>query len=73
MAMWIKFSSLLAMAKRSTYENESKNARRGLYSIMIEHDFIYNDIPRWIVKKHFNSPAQCKKCTQNFFRLTVED
>ena len=72
-AMWIKFYSLLAMAKRSTYENESKNARRGLYSIMIEHDFAYNDIPRWIVKKHFNSPAQCKKCTQNFFRLTVED
>jgi hypothetical protein len=73
MAMWNKFDGLLAMAKRSTYENERKNARRGLCSIMIEHDFSHNDIPRWIVRRHFGTPAQCKKCTQNFFNLSDED
>jgi hypothetical protein len=73
MAMWNKFDGLLAMAKRSTYENERKNARRGLCSIMIEHDFAHTDIPRWIVKRHFGTPAQCKKCTQNFFNLSAED
>ena len=72
-AIWNKFDGLLAMAKRSTYENERKNARKGLCSIMIEHDFAHNDIPRWIVKRHFGTPAQCKKCTQNFFNLSVED
>jgi len=71
-AIWNKFSNLLAMAKRSTYQNERKNARRCLCGIMIDNDFTHNDIPRWIVRRHFGTPAQCKKCTQKLFSLSAE-
>ncbi len=72
-AIWRRVSSLLAMSKRSTYQNERKNARKGLCCIMIENDFSYKDIPREIVKEHFGTLVQCKTCTQTFFSLSAED
>jgi ParB-like chromosome segregation protein Spo0J len=72
-AIWSTFDRLLAMVKGSTYQNERKNARRSLCGIMIEHDFTHKDIPRWVVRTHFGTPAQCTKCTQNFFNLSAED
>jgi hypothetical protein len=73
MAIWNRFDGLLAMAKRAPFENERKTARKLLCNIMIEHDFTHKDIPRWVVRTHFGTPAQCKKCTQNFFSLSDED